>query len=191
VGAGERRRPWLKDVGPRCSGLLTAAAGGPPPSGVTNCAGPRAGPPAPGVHPIKCHVLAALPPSSKNCFKVLWRKKCHPRLEMIQSGGRTPSNPPPLLRPAPQAIVRSTFCGGADSPINMDICPQPPHLACSLWLHNSQRQASHTTGINNSADGLCLCHTKLLILSMEGASEVGGFRCRGRGALAARSPPGC
>ena len=110
-GRWARRRPWLKDAGRQCSGLSRRRHRAAP-SGVTNCAG--LSPPAPGVHPIKCHVLAAWPPSSKNCFKVLWRKKIHHRLETIQSGGRSTFNPP-LLRPGPQAIVRSNFCGGADT----------------------------------------------------------------------------
>ena len=65
---------------------LTAAAGRPHPrlpalltaQSLERSAGP-------GVHPIKCHVLAAVPTARKNCFKVLWKEKCEiPR----QAGGR-------------------------------------------------------------------------------------------------------
>ena len=78
---------WLKDLGAHCSGLRTGGGGrqtAPCPALLTaqqfgeRCAGP-------GVHPIKCHVLAAVPTARKNCFKVLWKEKCE---IPGQAGGR-------------------------------------------------------------------------------------------------------
>jgi len=67
---------WLKDLGAHCSGLRTGGGGrqtAPCPALLTaqqfgeRCAGP-------GVHPIKCHVLAAVPTARKTASKSCGRK---------------------------------------------------------------------------------------------------------------------
>jgi len=109
-GGGSGGGGWLKDVGVRTVQAFSQwwRQAGRTPSSFTNCAAVRLSSAGPGVHPIKCHVLPAVPTARrKNCFKVS-------RRENFEIPGQVADPRWVSRRAKAGAIVTTTFSAAAD-----------------------------------------------------------------------------